>query len=313
MREHDHDPKSFRHVMPEACRQLKPVKVVQGVRPAARLSERAELCLLPLDRLVIDERYQRPVTEKGRASISRILAKFDWRKFTPVVVVSVGGGYYAIIDGQHRATAALMHPDIDMVPCMVVEATLAEAAETFAAINGQVTSVMVGQVFRARLASGEAAAVEVADACATAGVTLLPHKHVVPMARLRSDARSQWKVGETLAVATVERAFKAFGRDTLITALQCITETGDGNPGALRSTLIWALCDVLAARRDWRDAGSRLLAAFDDYDFPSTVDDAAGEARRTGYPRRQVIAHALSQHLARALSNDAVRQLEAAE
>ncbi|MEQ1711853.1 MAG: DUF6551 family protein, partial [Hyphomicrobium sp.] len=171
MREHDHDQNSFRpvvpeariqHVMPEACRQLKPVKAINGTTPAARLGERAELCLLPLDRLVIDERYQRPVTEKGRANISRILARFDWRKFAPIVVVSVGGGYYAIIDGQHRATAALMHPDIDMVPCMVVQATLAEAAETFAAINGQVTGVTVGQVFRARLASGDPAAAAVA-------------------------------------------------------------------------------------------------------------------------------------------------------
>ena len=30
MREHEHDPISFRHVMPEACRQLKPVKAINA-------------------------------------------------------------------------------------------------------------------------------------------------------------------------------------------------------------------------------------------------------------------------------------------
>ncbi|MFN3868998.1 MAG: ParB N-terminal domain-containing protein, partial [Hyphomicrobiaceae bacterium] len=114
--------------MQRQFRTLSPVKPVSGNAPSAVLGERAELCMLPLDRLVVDESYQRPITGKGRLNINRIVAKFDWRKFAPLVVTEVDGGRYAIIDGQHRATAALMHPDVHLVPCMVVKASVAEAA-----------------------------------------------------------------------------------------------------------------------------------------------------------------------------------------
>lgn len=296
----------------EHYRKLIPVKPVGGLEPSATLGERAELCMLPLDRLVIDESYQRPITGKGRINISRIVARFDWRKFAPLVVTEVDGGRYAIIDGQHRATAALMHPDVHLVPCMVVKANVAEAADTFAAINGATTEVSSGQLFKSRVASGDAQALAVKDACHAAGVVLLVH---------RADATKAYKVGETLAVVTIERAFKVYGRDVLITALQCVTETGDGNPGCLRAPLIWALCDVLAARADWRDAGGRLLDAFDLVAFEDLIERGVRGASGGHSTQRGVLKHLIERHLETHLRADstrpaakrAARQLEAAE
>lgn len=297
----------------EHYRKLIPVKPVDRLQPSSTLGERAELCMLPLDRLVVDDRYQRPISAVGRININRIVARFDWRKFAPLVVSEVEGGCYAIIDGQHRATAALMHPGVHLVPYMVVKASVAEAADTFAAINGATTEVNSGQLFRSRVASGDQAALLIKAACDAAGVVLLAH---------RNDNKAAYRRGETLAVATVERCFKTYGRETLITALQCVTETSDGNPGCLRSPLIWALCQVLDERRDWRDAGERLLDAFDVVSFEEMIDRAVSEARRTRQSQRIVLVHLVRRHLelhvraegsARPAAKRAARQLEAAE
>lgn len=293
-------------------RTLSSVKLVAGNAPSPALGERAELCMLPLDRLVVDESYQRPITGKGRLNINRIVARFDWRKFAPLVVTEVDGGRYAIIDGQHRATAALMHPDVHLVPCMVVKANVAEAADTFAAINGATTSIATGQLFKSRVASGDEAALAVKAACDAAGVVLLAH---------RADSLAAYKRGETMAVSTVERCFKAYGRETLITALQCVTETSDGNPGCLRSPLIWALCEVLDERRDWRDAGERLLDAFDLVSFEDVIERGVREAARARVTQRGALKHLIERHLETHLRADstrpapkrATRHLEAAQ
>src|SRR5437868_11859154 len=75
-----------------------------------------DLRWLPIDRLVIDDSYQRPIAFAGRRNINAIANAFDWRRFSPVIVAPVEGGSYAIVDGQHRTTAAAAI-GITSVPC----------------------------------------------------------------------------------------------------------------------------------------------------------------------------------------------------
>jgi hypothetical protein len=75
------------------------------------------------------------------------------------------------------------------------------------------------------------------------------------------------KVGQTHAIAAMKNCLKNYGRNTLITALQCITKTSDGNPGFVRATIVEALCSVLHNSPEWREAGDLLLRAMDDFDF----------------------------------------------
>jgi hypothetical protein len=277
--------------MLETTRKLRPIVAADLKPPAAVLGQRAELCLLPLDRLVVDDRYQRQIGRNGRASVLRILAGFDWRKFTPVVVTPLGDGTFAIIDGQHRATAALMHPDVDMVPCMVVTVSPDEAAACFAAINGQVTAVTPGQIYAARLTAGEADALALQAALAAAGVTVLRYRF----------PGAPWKVGETLALATLEAALKRCGRDALIAGLQCVTQSGNGNPGCLTSGVIVALVETMAANPLWRNAGARLLEAMDEIDLTTIESECALAARKAGKPRGPLLRARLHAHLAAAL------------
>src|SRR5687767_15353118 len=90
--------------------------------------------------LVVDTSYQRPIIGKGRRNVDRIARAFSWSCFAPVVVSPVEGGKFAIIDGQHRTTAASL-VGIDSVPCQIVIAEREEQAAAFKAINGITTPI----------------------------------------------------------------------------------------------------------------------------------------------------------------------------
>lgn len=210
---------------------------------------------IPIESLVIDETYQRGIRKDGGHRIRRIAQAFSWTKFAPVIVTPVGdGGWYAIIDGQHRTTAAAAC-GMERVPCQIIRVDAAGAAAAFAAINGEVTQVTNLEKFRARIAAGDESAIDLRDACAVAGVTIC--RYPIPA--------DDMKPGETLALGALEAGMKE-GRDTLITALQCITETNNNLPGVLRASVIRALVQTMVVSPRWREAGGALLEAFDDID-----------------------------------------------
>jgi len=90
--------------------------------------------------LVVDPAYQRPIIGRGRHNVDRIARTFSWSCFAPVVVAPVEGGKFAIIDGQHRTTAAAL-VGLESVPCHVVAAAREAQAAAFKAINGVTTPI----------------------------------------------------------------------------------------------------------------------------------------------------------------------------
>jgi ParB-like nuclease domain len=60
------------------------------------------------DKLVVDVTYQREIGRRGATNVNQIAENFDWSKFAPVIVAPVEGGQFAIVDGQHRTTAAIL-------------------------------------------------------------------------------------------------------------------------------------------------------------------------------------------------------------
>jgi hypothetical protein len=265
-------------------------RIIDGNMPKASssLGDRAELCLLPLDRLVVDDRYQRAIGRQGRPNVLRILANFDWRKFTPVVVTPIGDGIYAIIDGQHRATAALMHPDIDMVPCMVIRVSPDEAAACFAAINGCVTRITPGQIWKARVTSNEPAAVALAKVFSAAEVTIISVKN--PLVGYRK--------GETMAIGTLESMMRQHGGDILTTALQAVTQTGSkGNPGCLLGPVIVAMCSIVATIDYFQLKPSKLFELMDEVNLPKVIEETGAKARIDKKPHAEVLRSLLSGYL----------------
>lgn len=243
--------------------------------------------------LVIDKTYQRKVSRAGSVNIQRIADQFEWSKFSPVIVAPVEGGFFSIIDGQHRATAALLR-GIEKLPCETVHIDRARQAEAFAAINGNTTKVIPQAVYYARLTGRDPAAEEMAKVLAAAGVTICRNNRTL----------RDMKRGETTAVMALFKYLKKFGPETLIAALQCVTETGEtGNPGFLRATVIEPLCDVLHRNPKWRDAGERLLRAMDSFDFIEAWDSAtAGRKTVPSVTVQMLLADAIAEHLSAAMS-----------
>lgn len=93
---------------------------------------------IKIEKLVVDGQYQRGISRRGAANIAQIAEHFDWSKFAPVIVAPLEGGQYAIVDGQHRTTAAMLR-EVPSVPCQIVQADRAKQAAAYAAVNGNVT------------------------------------------------------------------------------------------------------------------------------------------------------------------------------
>src|SRR5947209_9982384 len=114
---------------------------------------------LRIDDLVLDPSYQRPIVGKGRRNVDLIARDFSWSCFAPVVVSPIEGGKFAIIDGQHRTTAAKL-VGLESVPCQVVIAARDEQARAFKAINGLTTPISRMALHAAALVAKESWAVQ---------------------------------------------------------------------------------------------------------------------------------------------------------
>jgi hypothetical protein len=139
------------------------------------------------------------------------------------------------------------------VPCQVVQADRSKQAAAYAAVNGSITKTTAQQLFHAKVAARDANALQLSEVCAAAGVEIVR----------RNLVQAQAKPGQTQAVTALARCLTLYGRDTLITALQCITQTADGNVGFVRPTFIEALCEVLHDTPEWREfaAGATKMIA----------------------------------------------------
>ncbi|TPM42059.1 hypothetical protein FJ967_01135 [Mesorhizobium sp. B2-3-4] len=143
--------------------------------------------------LLIDENYQRGLSERSVRLIRKIVSEWDWRAFKPPVVVDVDGDLH-VIDGQHTAIGAVTHGGIDLLPVLVVEASAQEArASAFVRHNRDRIQVTPTQLHNAMVAAGDDDAVTIDQVCSRAGVTVLRNP----------PAFGKFRPGDTLAISTI--------------------------------------------------------------------------------------------------------------
>jgi hypothetical protein len=239
-----------------------------------------------VDELRIDSSYQRPVTAQGLRNIQHIARYFDWRRFSPLIGVLNDDGTVSVIDGQHRATAAKAR-GITRLPVYLVKCSSEQAAAAFAAINGQITSVKTQDVFKAKVSAGEPGALALKKILDAAEVTIVPNKAI-------------YRKGETASLSSLERALDRYGAELLILTLQCITQTGDGNPGLITGPMINGIARALLHKVDLLEQPSKLFECFDQMDLRDIMEAAMDEQRRTRAAAQSVICR---------LINDAIHQL----
>lgn len=160
------------------------------------------------------------------------------------------GGAYAIIDGQHRATAALSI-GIKSVPCQVILATQAEQAAAFSAINGNTTRISALQIHKAAVAAGDPEAVQLERLATSAGVRILRY----PRSELEQEP------GETMAVETLRAALRLHGEETVGLALASLNCGRNHIKGGLSAAIVRAVIDLVADLR-LRDADPPHITQF---------------------------------------------------
>jgi protein gp37 len=177
---------------------------------------------------------------RGANNILAIAPAFKWAKFAPVVVAPIAGNLFAIVDGQHRTTAAALR-GFESVPCVIIAPDEADQADAFVAINANVTAMSPLQLHAARLAAGSKEAAALTEVCSEAGVTIC--RYPVPANKI--------KPGETLAVAMLQARSQIRPRRPGRSAVlhhpdpprQSRPDPGPDRRGALH---------VLEAEPDWR-------------------------------------------------------------
>lgn len=229
---------------------------------------------LPITSLFIDGTYQRAVTLNSVRNIKRICKAFDWAKFLPVIVAQ-DGDRYCIVDGQHRTTAAATI-GIESVPCYVLSCTTAEAAAAFAAINGNVTPVQPIDLWFAEIAAKEPGCIALQRVLDAAGVKITRKK-------------DGYGVGETRSIGVLRRALDFYGGAILTTILQCISETGDGNPGMIFGAIVNGIGRSLRAKPEMLAEPGSIFAIFDKLALGELHYAAKLENARTENPVQHII------------------------
>jgi hypothetical protein len=253
-----------------------------------------ELRWLPIEQLVIDEGYQRRITEQGRKNVRRIAEAFSWAFFAPVIVSPIEGGRYAIIDGQHRTTAAALI-GVKEVPCALVIADAQRQAAAFRAINANVTRLLKTQLYHAKLAAGDETARTAQAMCEAGGV-------VIP----RTPSNWAEKLTHCIAVQAIERMARNHYRAGVLTLKALRAASIASEVTCLRAPAIDALFDVLVDAPQWREDENALIAAVADLPIDEMLADAKAAATRVkGASARDRLAAALVDAFGRAFQKAA--------
>lgn len=235
--------------------------------------------IVPIEKLYVDSTYQRAVSAGSVRNIRRICDKFDWAKFLPVIVTKEGDTY-SVVDGQHRTTAAATI-GITEVPCYVLSCSPSEAAAAFAAINGNVTPVRPIDLWFAELAAKEPSAVALQNVLDAASVKVTRKKE-------------GFVVGETGSINVLRRALDFYGSALLTTILQCIVETGDGNPGMIYGAVVNGIGRAIRTKPELLSNPTFLFEVFDGLSLSTMVYDAGIENARTGNPIQFILTRQIN-------------------
>lgn len=173
-------------------RKIAPMKM-PGIEPGgADMAEPKFERAKPED-LLVDETYQRNLSERSVALIRKMVSRWDWRSFQPPLCVRTKLGLH-IVDGQHTAIAAVTHPKIKTIPILVVDAPeVADRARAFIGRNRDRISVTTTQLHAAAVTAGDPDAVTVHQVCERAGIKILKNP----------PGMAVFKPGESLAVSTI--------------------------------------------------------------------------------------------------------------
>lgn len=192
----------------------------------------------PIAKMVVDDRYQRPLNERIWAAIHKIAANFRWSRFGAVMGAPTEGGLFAIIDGQHRVHAAALC-GIAKVPTITVTIPPSEQARAFEQINSTAIRVNEWQKYRAALVARDPVAIAARDAVDAAGCELMTSN------RATRDQRA----GQIYAIGRILKLVQAGHGPAITTVLSAIRLYDRNDRVGLYSDYVLAPMITLAIQR----------------------------------------------------------------
>lgn len=229
---------------------------------------KSKLKWLPIDKLVINDTYQRKISYRGLKNINNIIKNFNWVQFGVVQVADLKDGRYAIIDGQHRTICANAR-GIKEVPCNIVQATESEQASAFININKTVIVSPLSS-FVASIAAGDKDSIELRDTCKQAGVTISPY----PV------SSTDIKPGVTLSLGALKRVMRTYGPEHLVMVLRTLVESKeDKNRGLITRDSVLALAHILDVDPDLKNQ-DKLIEVFSKIDIKDCINKAYISSRQ---------------------------------
>lgn len=210
--------------------------------PSASIGPRGQFRWIKIADCYVDIAYQRSIERQGLKTIRKIVEGFSWPKFTPLVVTEDlhNPGRYMIIDGQHRAVAAFLHPDVVEIPAFVHVLDLKDQARVFRDVNAVKTGVTSLQVYKAGLIAGDSLAIGVDNVTRQAGVTVLPYQ----------TARPTMRKNECICVNGISQSLKRSGYAAVLRALLTLRQVPTGAGSVISATAVKVLSIMFADNPD---------------------------------------------------------------
>ncbi|TWA90669.1 hypothetical protein FBY14_104173 [Azospirillum brasilense] len=232
--------------------------------PMVSLGSKPSFAWIGKSLLVIDPRYQRGLTGRRSAElIGQIVEAFTWSKFQPLTVTELDNGQFAVVDGQHRGAAALLHPLIEEVPAWIVDAPDVRAqAKVFVGINEDRNRMTSLQVYKAQLAARDHDASQVDELCRQVGVIV---------AYQLSGSCRELPPRHTQAVSTLKKLLAQHGDRPVRDALEVLVAAYANVPNQLRGQVIKALT-VLFVRHGSRIDRERLVKVLENQYCEDLID-----------------------------------------
>jgi hypothetical protein len=262
---------------------------IAGYTPCAIADQPAPVMdWVELDRCVIDGRYQRDITPAGRRAIQRIAEGWSWSKYQPILCAATADGRFAIVDGQHRAHAALV-AGLGRLPALIVPMTPVQQAAAFGAVNRDRVKLSPAAIYKAQLAAGDEGAFAAAAAVEAAGCRLMTY----------NPSAAERRPGDVFAYGLIQRMV-AEGEGAAVTVgLRAIRESAVGNAARddnynthLRvydSAILSVWLPALASNQRFLRLPD-LAGLFGDIDWDGEFETARAWARRNGGAVRPNVA-----------------------
>ncbi len=230
--------------------------------------------------LLVDEGYQRSLSDRSAKLIARIVANWNWASFKPPVVVEAENGLH-VIDGQHTAIAAATHGKIEAIPVFVVKAgATIDRARAFVSHNRDRVVMTPQALHHALVAAGDEDALTIEQVCARAGVKIL---RLPPW-------NGGYQPGETSAVGAIRSLVKKRGAMGARRVLEILVAARCAPVSADQIKAV----DLLVHDKDYAGAAPERIAAAIMRSGQEMLGEAAQMAAAKSWPRWKALAVVLA-------------------